>query len=593
MTYKIIKQILYLLTILSICNLQTLFAQNLNLDSLTSVRKALKEDTTKVNFLLLYAEQVWQKGNYDTAIALCKEGLALAQDLVFEKGMAALSHRLGTLYIDKGEYQLALNHLLEAVRIREKLGDKVNQARSLTNIGALYQDRQQYFQALEYSEKALEVFKEVGDKYAISLLTGNMGHLYTLEKQYDKGIAFLQEGIKLKKEIGDMQGLAYIYNYMGYNLLQQKKYQETLKYYSSALKIEQQGEATYLIGVSQKNIGFVHFSMQNYDSAKYYYDKALTANIQIGARKDLMELYLDYAKLDSAKGNFKNSFEWFRKHKQLSDSLNNVETNKQIATLQTAFEVEKKEAQIKSLSQENKIQNLTLIGLGLLILGMVSGGYAFYNYRTLKAKHLLLEIEQRWRRAQMNPHFFFNALSAIQKFVMQSEKLQATSYIAKFAKLMRQVLEQSQDEFTTLAEEIETIKNYIDLQLLRFGEKFDYLIEIDENLTTERIKIPSMLTQPVVENAIEHGLQARKDKGLLKITFRKEHEKLRIEIEDNGVGLLPTTSQKSNHRSFATQIIAERIKLLKSQKGVQIAMKTEEKQNESGLKVSLLLPINF
>jgi LytS/YehU family sensor histidine kinase len=200
----------------------------------------------------------------------------------------------------------------------------------------------------------------------------------------------------------------------------------------------------------------------------------------------------------------------------------------------------------------------------------------------------------------MNPHFFFNALSAIQKFVMQADTLKATSYIAKFAKLMRQVLEQSQDEFTTLAEEIETIRNYIQLQQLRFADKFEYELEVSEDLDLENTLIPSMFTQPIIENAIEHGLKPQSEKGLLKINIKPATNSPKgdgkkyfmVEIEDNGVGKQASQGNKSpNHRSFATQIMAERIALLNKQKNMAIRLETVEKPNQAGIIVRILLPL--
>jgi tetratricopeptide (TPR) repeat protein len=584
-----------------------LLAQNKQIDSLINLLSTQKEDTTKVNLFLTCAEKSLEQGEYNKAILFCEQGLTLSQKLGFKKGLGNLNHRLGSLYIDKSNYEKALKHLLEAVRIREHLKDDNNLARSLSNIGALYQDRKDYKQALLYSQKALAIFLQTNDKYPISLLKGNIGHLYTLNKDYDNGLRYLQEALELKKELNDLQGLTYVYNYIGHNYIGRKSYPKALNYYLEALAIEEKYNQTFLMVASYANISDTYFRLKDYKNSRQYAEKALKSSQKVGAKLQMSEIYLNFFRLDSAQSNHKSALEWYKKSRLLTDSLNNIESNKRIAELQTTFEVAQKENEIIALSKETQIQKLELkqqnwllIALLCFVLISVFISYFFYRNRQLKAQFALLDSEQRWRRSQMNPHFFFNALSAIQRFVMQADTLKATSYIAKFAKLMRQVLEQSQDEFTTLAEEIETIRNYIQLQQLRFVDKFDYELEISEDLDLENTLIPSMFTQPIIENAIEHGLKPQTGKGLLKISIKPNENNqnsakkrsFTIEIDDNGVGKQASEDKKlTSHRSFATQIMAERIALLNKQKNINIRLETVEKPNQAGVIVRILLPL--
>jgi hypothetical protein len=370
--------------------------------------------------------------------------------------------------------------------------------------------------------------------------------------------------------------------------------------------------------------------IKNYDNAQKYLDNALLTCQKIGSRKQLSEVYSIYAKLDSAKGDFRTAFEWQKKYKILNDSLNNVESNKKVAELQTVFEVEKKEIEIQKqeielqvLAKENKNQIFALLGLSIFIVILAFAAYIFNKNRQVVAKYNLLQTEQQVYRLQMNPHFFFNALVAIQDFVMQADGLKASSYISKFARLMRQTLEQSQQEFTSLSSEIETIKYYLDLQQLRFSGKFQYEITVDENLEIDELQIPIMLMQPVIENAIEHGLKESGlnggDKGKIMISFSQKANKnvkniaengkisenlLQITISDNGIGRnkasqinVNTINIPQKHNSMATKILASRKELLQKQANfnleIEIIDKNIEIDKESGTTVCFLMPLKY
>ena len=173
-------------------------------------------------------------------------------------------------------------------------------------------------------------------------------------------------------------------------------------------------------------------------------------------------------------------------------------------------------------------------------------------------------------RTQMNPHFTFNTLSAIQNAVNNSDKVNASKYIGDFAKLIRKVLENSKRTFISLREELEILKLYIELEQLRFGKKFAFEIIVDEKLDIDFYEIPTMIIQPFVENAILHGLASKKNKvGLLELTIALNDNVIVCAIEDNGVGrdeaLKIKKQNGSTQNSMATEITEDRIKLYKKE----------------------------
>ncbi len=244
-------------------------------------------------------------------------------------------------------------------------------------------------------------------------------------------------------------------------------------------------------------------------------------------------------------------------------------------------------------------------GIGaLLFLGI-------YKWQTsrLQKKNTLLEeklvLEKNLRtytlksiKAQMNPHFFYNALNTIQAFIYDDDKRNASTYLSKFSKLTRTILEMSEKETVTLFEEIEALKLYLDIEKARFTNDFEYTVKINPELDLEFIKIPSMLIQPYVENAVKHGLLHKKELKKLDIAFKRIDSDLIINIEDNGIGRQKSEElnkiKNSGHQSFATKANLKRLNLLNNNAklGIEYIDKKDSHNNASGTIVVIRIPIS-
>ncbi|MBV6653321.1 MAG: histidine kinase, partial [Mameliella sp.] len=176
------------------------------------------------------------------------------------------------------------------------------------------------------------------------------------------------------------------------------------------------------------------------------------------------------------------------------------------------------------------------------------------------------KLELQALQSQMNPHFVFNSLSAIQYFIRDNEKEFADDYLTKFGKLMRLFLEASKKRYTTLSKEIEVLQLYIELEQVRFDHKFEYQLSVDEEIDPYSTLIPSVLLQPFVENAINHGIFHKQGNGLLKLGFAANGKGLTCSIEDNGVGRAKAQeirkNSNKNYKSRALQITRERLDAL-------------------------------
>jgi len=211
------------------------------------------------------------------------------------------------------------------------------------------------------------------------------------------------------------------------------------------------------------------------------------------------------------------------------------------------------------------------------------------------------ELEHRFLRSQMNPHFIFNSLGAIQSYIFKNKPLDAGKYLSNFSELIRLILDNSRHEKIPLEKEIITLKHYLELQKLRFPDKLDFHFEIDENLNTESIKIPPMMLQPFIENSIEHGFKKAKSVGMITIRIHKENNFIVMETEDNGIGIIASEKEKNTKRepefhSLATKITRERIHNLNKRKKEKIKLDIIDlstlKQALKGTRVSIRIPLN-
>lgn len=206
--------------------------------------------------------------------------------------------------------------------------------------------------------------------------------------------------------------------------------------------------------------------------------------------------------------------------------------------------------------------------------------------RRARLNHDLLLMQQQLLRTQMNPHFIFNSLLAIQNFVYKNEPSQAARYLSRFAKLIRLILNSSRKEYITLEEEVEFLTYYLELQKLRFKQRFEYRFEIDEKIQADQVYIPPMLAQPFIENAIEHGLKDISHQGILRINFYQERNELVFKVEDNGIGIYHSLSEKERkvdaHESLGQQITYERLRLL-NKRAKKVSYSIEELKDEQGV----------
>jgi len=218
---------------------------------------------------------------------------------------------------------------------------------------------------------------------------------------------------------------------------------------------------------------------------------------------------------------------------------------------------------------------------------------------TLENKQKMTESRLQSLRLQMNPHFLFNALNSIQQMILANEEMVATRYLSKFSKLLRTILVHSDKEFVTLKEELEILHLYIDLESIRFKESFSYSIDCDDEIDTDEIKLPTLLIQPFVENAIWHGLMHKEGERFLQVKFSEQDDCIHCVIEDNGIGRERSreaklaTGQGKKHTSKGIEVSLERLKAMSNGNGCEGALQIFDLKDDDGNAIGTCVKIIF
>jgi LytS/YehU family sensor histidine kinase len=224
------------------------------------------------------------------------------------------------------------------------------------------------------------------------------------------------------------------------------------------------------------------------------------------------------------------------------------------------------------------------------------------NVRISKENSALIQkssvLEMNALRAQMNPHFIFNSLNSINNFILQNDTNQASEYLIKFSKLIRLILEHSNFPLISIGQELDALKLYIELESLRFENKFKFEVNLSDDLDTTSIKVPTMILQPLIENSIHHGFRSKKESGLLILSINEKNESLIISVKDNGIGrkqaqAINKTSDVK-HRSMGMSVTKQRIELMDSKNGdanMKIIDLKDATGTASGTEIIIQIPL--
>lgn len=557
------------------------FEKVLKIDSINQNKGGIGSSLTNIGNVYI------DRADYDIAIEYYNKALEISLELDDRTRTVSAYNNLGLAYHWKSDFENTSKYYHKALKIAEELNDNYSIVQIQLNLGSLYQEWEYFDEALKRFEYIKAICESNGDKPNLCKALENIGIIYNEKNKLDSAIINLNKALVLSKEIQSKNMEASINLNTGYSFELKKEYQLAEQYYQSAYEIRIENGNEDGISMAIKSLARINFLLKKYQEAEKYaklsLDKAIYPVTKIESLKLLSDIYKASGKTDKA-------FSYYLKYTQLKDSIFTSEKHLQIQELQTKYETAKKEQQIVSLSKEKEIEVLKnkqsqffIYVLILFLLVLITFTVFYIRNSKLKALNKSIQLEQKLFRSQMNPHFIFNAISSIQEYILKKNPLEAASYLSNFAKLMRSILTSSATEFIKLEEEIDTLENYLKLQKLRFPDKLEYEINVDDNLDTEEIKIPAMLSQPFIENSIKHGIEKKKDGGKVTVDFSMKNEKLQLKIEDTGAGYGNSLNKSKNgHQSMALKITENRLMNLEKIYKSNIQFESKNKVDKNG-----------
>jgi hypothetical protein len=486
---------------------------------------------------------------------------------------------------------------LNGIDAAARAGDQYGLSRACTDVASAFSQMGQGVKAMYYYRLGLDAAVKQSKVPSLKAtvqtrLATELLYLFdkTNNRMYaDSASLIAHEALETAGKYKDLLAFQEANEVLAKHALRMKSWDSALQY--AAALIEQSPPGIHLFdrfiysgyaGRSEAYLGLKDFAKaEAFADSALLYATVFNPQMMVGAYENIYKT----ARLNQHPA---KSLDAFEKMVSLRDSLFGIEKNKAVTELEKKYTQVKNENTIRELDRKKQFYLLLAISALLAVLAIAY----FVRHQSLKHRQLLLEAEQRLNRARMNPHFFFNSLSALQKFALIENNPQAmASNLSRFSYLMRQTLESTYKEYVTIEEEMEYLMEYVKVQDLRLQTNFSYSITAETELEISESIIPPMIIQPFIENSIEHGLVGLNRTAQLSVHFGQEKDMLRIEITDNGKGLPGDGEMKGEHISRATQIIKDRILLLNSKLKKKASFSVSNNDNTEGVKVIINLPL--
>lgn len=533
--------------------------------------------------------------SYQEAVELHLLSLEIAKGLNDTLQMCYNYNNLGQAYRKQDLNAIALPYFHRALNLQEQMGHEKSASYTHNTLGATYLSQQEFDKALYHLKTSNKLAIARNDIRTMSFNYGMIGEIYLINNEPDKAIPFFNKALKIKKKLNYDKGIAVTLHLLAQAYFQKQELQKAEALFSEAIEIHQKYNNKRYLSLCYAYMGKIYTQQNRFNDAETTLMKALKMADEVHSIEQLILVNDALNELYGQNNQWDKAYTYLLATNNWQDSLNIAKYEKTIQSLEIGYQTQKKEQQIAILSSANKIKTQRIrLGIAIIIILMLVLSFVFYILSIRKKNALLQEekLRQQLLKSQMNPHFIFNSLGSIQNYMYRNEPDKAARYMGNFAKLTRSILNNSSSDTVSLDEEIETLTNYLELEQMRMKRAFDYKISYSDELETELINIPPLLLQPFVENAIKHGLREFSEGGFIRLSFIEVNNFIRIEIEDNGIGINQTSSDKS-HKSLATQIFKQRISILANNYPdlPQAQIKDLSDDNKTGTLVVVHLPI--
>ncbi|MCB0402647.1 MAG: histidine kinase [Flavobacteriales bacterium] len=453
---------------------------------------------------------------------------------------------ISNVYLLQKDFKGAQHHLEIALKIEKKRDNKKGLALVNLRLAELEKEKNNTEKALQYYQSSQNTAIEINDDQVVNTVFNDLSNIYLEENNIQEGIELNQQAIEYNQKINNPQEVSKRNIDLANFYMKQNKNEEAIQHLENTVEIADKTGDLQNKSKAIQTLSEVYNRSGQEEEAMEKYREYLALEDSIFKLKE--QQLAEQNKKGEMLENAQNKLSLLEKDKQLNEKT--IELLRQEKIIQEEF------------INKQKVITYSLI-FGIIVLLVTS--YLVYrsNKEKNKANQLLI---LKSLRAQMNPHFIFNALNSVNSFISKNDERAANRYLADFSKLMRDVMENSQEDFIPLSKEIDILSVYLKLEHHRFKDKFDYTFDVDDSINTEEYFIPPMLIQPYIENAVWHGLRYKEEIGQLNVSIQKMNDHIEVTIRDNGIGRkrsqeLKTENQKIM-KSTGLKNIDSRLKII-------------------------------
>ncbi len=531
----------------------------------------------------------------------------------YSKGLAQVMS-LKAWYLNfSNEFTQALDIAHKALKIQESIRDSVGMAQTYLRLGMLNMRFERFEACEEYLIKSLELFQIQKDTTRIDASLNNLGVLKSEQNKEIEAIEYFKKSLGIRLRIKSQFWIAYSYYNIGETYGALNNLDSAKWYIYKSVEIFKKAAPNRSIpSMVSQSLAQLHLLLNEPKIGLKHAINGIQSAQKTNNHEALIPATFILGKLQFANGHFEEAYRTQEEYLRLKNDADSVNSASVVAEVEERYTNEKQANEISqlhtlNLSAENKAQRSFLVTLVVIFIALAFGAVIWFVYHrkreqqritTAEFQTKLVDLKMTALRAQMNPHFIFNCINTAQHFIMTSEKEKAYDYLARFADLLRNVLENSSKTFLPLQDEIDQLRHYIDLEAIRFDNRFDCQIEMDEELEQGIYEIPAMILQPFVENAIVHGLVNKTEpNGHLRIHLDLKDTYVLCVISDNGIGRkaaqLIKEKKSTYYASRATPNVEERLQILNGHSETNLEVEIEdliEDQKPTGTKVTIRLP---
>lgn len=560
-----------------------------NIDSSKNVTKGYR-DFAKAQGE--YSFQNYQKASSFFRLAL--EHFRTSNDSII---LRSIYNQLGNINYILRDDKKAFEYYMQAFELSKKMNRKIWIANTFNNLGLVCHHQRDFKQAEFYYSSAVDIYNEIGDIKSIADVNYNRAMTYSLAKNNEMAEKYTQLSLSTYTELNDIEGIANSTYFLGQISEDRNQLDISDQYYLKSLKLFE----TIKDSVNQMpclmKIAHSAIRNNNYKEAQKHIDLFKHINSRINdIEGDKEILKLEYL-LNKKLGNYQLAL---TKHEALDivkDSMIILADAQKFAELRVSFAQDIQELELAQLKENSRLHKIILISIVFSILLLLITLYLVWRSHRLKEERKVLMLEHKVLRTQMDPHFVFNTMSALQFYILEGKPEIAINYINDFSSLLRRVLQYSKSELVPIAAEKDILEHYFALQNRRFNNKINFSVKVEELLLNRDVMIPPMLAQPFIENSIKHAELDKIEDASIQVRLSKANNFIKLTIEDNGIGIeksLLKHHEVSTHKSMAISITHDRLKLFNINQKDKIDLQITDlsRIGKRGTLVEFMIPID-